>query len=234
MRGREVVFHTAVAVVQQRKRCRSALASFPRRALPRVLRGRRSSPTSRAEQPYDCAGSAKIEGLGIALRRAARRRRPDGARRPAADRARRDARRSSGVRRPAARRERRDALSRPDCRSPRTLPAASVPVPVRGRFAGSATSSSENPKRARAFLKALGYPRPLASLAIERRSTSIPMQRILAGLLAPLLAGQDARLAVGGGMPRSRRSRCRARRGSRTRAGCASCRSSAPPRCCSR
>ena len=66
MRGRSVVFHTAVAVVQ-------ASTGFAGTALSRVTaRFRLLSDTEidhylRTEQPYDCAGSAKVETLGIAL-----------------------------------------------------------------------------------------------------------------------------------------------------------------------
>lgn len=66
MRGRTVTFQTAVAVV--------CLASgFEQAALAAVkVRFRQLSDEAiehylRAEQPYDCAGSAKSEGLGIAL-----------------------------------------------------------------------------------------------------------------------------------------------------------------------
>jgi len=66
MRGRTVVFHTAVAVV-----CRAT--GFAASALvPVTVRMRQLSDVEierylRAETPYDCAGSAKIETLGIAL-----------------------------------------------------------------------------------------------------------------------------------------------------------------------
>ncbi len=66
MSGHEVVFQTALAVVCQAR-------SFEAVELaPVVVRFRRLSPVDietylRAEQPYDCAGSAKSEGLGIAL-----------------------------------------------------------------------------------------------------------------------------------------------------------------------
>ena len=66
MRGRTVIFQTAVAVV--------CLASgFEQAALAAVkVRFRQLSDEAienylQAEQPYDCAGSAKSEGLGIAL-----------------------------------------------------------------------------------------------------------------------------------------------------------------------
>ena len=66
MRGRIVVFQTAVAVV-------CAATGFAESALvPVTVRMRELSDAEierylRAESPYDCAGSAKIETLGIAL-----------------------------------------------------------------------------------------------------------------------------------------------------------------------
>jgi len=66
MRGRTVVFHTAVSVV-------CGAAAFEASDLARVqVRFRALTDDEierylRAEQPYDCAGSAKSEGLGIAL-----------------------------------------------------------------------------------------------------------------------------------------------------------------------
>jgi len=66
LRGRTVVFQTAVAVV-------CAATGFAESALvPVAVRMRDLSDAEierylRAEQPYDCAGSAKIETLGIAL-----------------------------------------------------------------------------------------------------------------------------------------------------------------------
>jgi len=66
MSGQTVVFHTAVAVV-----CRES--GFAQTELAPVrVRFRTLAPDDierylQAEQPYDCAGSAKSEGLGIAL-----------------------------------------------------------------------------------------------------------------------------------------------------------------------
>jgi septum formation protein len=66
MSGRTVVFHTALAVVR-------AGDGFARSArVPVVVRFRDLSAAEidtylRLEQPYDCAGSAKCETLGIAL-----------------------------------------------------------------------------------------------------------------------------------------------------------------------
>lgn len=66
MRGQAVLFHTAVAVV-------CADSGFAQQAMAEVrVRFRSLSDDEieaylRAETPYDCAGSAKSEGLGIAL-----------------------------------------------------------------------------------------------------------------------------------------------------------------------
>ena len=66
MRGQTVVFQTAVAVVCQ------ATGFEQMEVAPVRVRFRDLSDTEievylQAEQPYDCAGSAKSEGLGIAL-----------------------------------------------------------------------------------------------------------------------------------------------------------------------
>jgi septum formation protein len=66
MRGRTLVFQTAVAVV-------CAASGFahsdvaPVRVVFRPLNDAAIETYLRAETPYDCAGSAKSEGLGIAL-----------------------------------------------------------------------------------------------------------------------------------------------------------------------
>lgn len=66
MRGQTVIFHTAVAVV-------CAATGFEQLDLAAVnvvfrdLDDGEIERYLRAEQPYDCAGSAKSEGLGIAL-----------------------------------------------------------------------------------------------------------------------------------------------------------------------
>ncbi|WP_325545464.1 Maf family protein [Ramlibacter sp.] len=66
MSGRTVVFQTALAVV-----CREtqyeALDLAAVRVSFRSLTDAEIEAYLRAEQPYDCAGSAKSEGLGIAL-----------------------------------------------------------------------------------------------------------------------------------------------------------------------
>lgn len=66
MQGREVVFHTALAVLgpepdRLQVDCVPTIVrmrSLPRAALDHYLH---------SDQPYDCAGAAKIESLGIAL-----------------------------------------------------------------------------------------------------------------------------------------------------------------------
>lgn len=66
MRGQTVVFQTAVAVVCQATGF-SQVALAPVRAVFRSLSDEAIEQYLRAETPYDCAGSAKSEGLGIAL-----------------------------------------------------------------------------------------------------------------------------------------------------------------------
>ena len=66
MRGHTVVFHTAVAVVCHASGfVQTDLA--PVRVRFRDLSDAEIERYLRAEQPYDCAGSAKSEGLGISL-----------------------------------------------------------------------------------------------------------------------------------------------------------------------
>lgn len=64
MSGREVVFQTAVAIVAP------GLAAIERaevRVRVRALSDAAIEAYLRADEPYDCAGSAKVESLGIAL-----------------------------------------------------------------------------------------------------------------------------------------------------------------------
>ena len=66
MRGQTVVFQTAVAVVcQDTGFAQTDLAAV--RVVFRKLSDAEIETYLRTEQPYDCAGSAKSEGLGIAL-----------------------------------------------------------------------------------------------------------------------------------------------------------------------
>ncbi len=66
MRGKEVVFHTALCLYN------SASGGAETCVVPYAVRFRPYSDAQienylRREQPYDCAGSARAEGLGIAL-----------------------------------------------------------------------------------------------------------------------------------------------------------------------
>jgi len=66
MRAKEVVFHTALCL------CRAASGRAQTRVVPYYVRFREYSDAQierylQLEQPYDCAGSARCEGLGIAL-----------------------------------------------------------------------------------------------------------------------------------------------------------------------
>lgn len=64
MQGRRLVFHTALAVVA---RGQTFVESVPTTVSFRRLRRDALEAYLRSDQPYDCAGAAKIESLGIAL-----------------------------------------------------------------------------------------------------------------------------------------------------------------------
>jgi septum formation protein len=66
MSGRTVVFHTAVSVLA-RSPAFAGSAVVPVTVRFRSLTDREIERYLRAEEPYDCAGSAKCETLGIAL-----------------------------------------------------------------------------------------------------------------------------------------------------------------------
>ena len=66
MRGQTVIFQTAVAVMCQATGF-SQVALAPVRVVFRALSDEAIQQYLRAETPYDCAGSAKSEGLGIGL-----------------------------------------------------------------------------------------------------------------------------------------------------------------------
>ena len=66
MQGRRVVFHTAVAVVRPDTGFAQVVLA-PVRVLFRPLSDAEIERYLQLEQPYDCAGSAKCEALGIAL-----------------------------------------------------------------------------------------------------------------------------------------------------------------------
>lgn len=70
MRGREVVFHTALCLWDGRQedpQAAAQLEDIKTTVQFRDLPDAELDAYLRIEQPYDCAGSAKNEGLGIAL-----------------------------------------------------------------------------------------------------------------------------------------------------------------------
>lgn len=69
MRGREVLFHTALCLLDNRAgaACRLQRENVMTRVRFRHLPDAELDAYLRIEQPYDCAGSAKNEALGIAI-----------------------------------------------------------------------------------------------------------------------------------------------------------------------
>lgn len=65
--GREMHFHTAVCVIDTRKRDHRSLATDITRVRFRDLTSLEIDRYLEREQPFDCAGSFKSEALGIAL-----------------------------------------------------------------------------------------------------------------------------------------------------------------------
>lgn len=66
MSGRRVLFHTAVCLLNART-VAERYASVPTEVQYRILSRDAIEAYLAADRPYDCAGSAKIESLGIAL-----------------------------------------------------------------------------------------------------------------------------------------------------------------------
>ena len=66
MSGQTVRFHTAVCVLDARSQVERT-AVVPTEVVFRTLSPALIERYLRADEPYDCAGSARIEGLGIAL-----------------------------------------------------------------------------------------------------------------------------------------------------------------------
>jgi len=66
MRGRRVVFHTALCLLNVATG-RVQVQNSPTTVHFRNVSKAQIEHYLRIEQPYDCAGSAKIEGLGVAL-----------------------------------------------------------------------------------------------------------------------------------------------------------------------
>ncbi len=74
MRGRDVVFHTALCLLDTRPGAglRIQLEHIPTQVRFRDLSDAELDAYLRIERPYDCAGSAKNEALGIAILEAIR------------------------------------------------------------------------------------------------------------------------------------------------------------------
>lgn len=66
MQGREMVFHTALTLLNSRTG-RAQTRDVPTAVHIRTLTDAQIDAYLKKEQPYDCAGSAKSESLGIAL-----------------------------------------------------------------------------------------------------------------------------------------------------------------------
>lgn len=66
MQGRTVLFHTALALVRGAD-ARHCVDCVPTEVRFRQLDAQALDTYLRADQPYDCAGAAKIESLGICL-----------------------------------------------------------------------------------------------------------------------------------------------------------------------
>ncbi|GAA4019130.1 hypothetical protein GCM10022212_14070 [Actimicrobium antarcticum] len=70
MQGRSIVFHTALCVIDNRENRftpKTQVCNVQTLVTFRTLCESQLDAYLRIEQPYDCAGSAKNEGLGIAL-----------------------------------------------------------------------------------------------------------------------------------------------------------------------
>jgi 16S rRNA (cytidine1402-2'-O)-methyltransferase len=76
----------------------------------------------------------------------------------------------------------------------------SVPCAVRERICTLEAFVAENAKTARAFLKVLDYPRPLAQTPISELNEHTPASALI-GLLQPLLEGRDLGLLSEAGCP---------------------------------
>ena len=67
MRGKRVIFHTALCVAHHAATIETQIQDVQTAVTFRDLPDEELDAYLRIEQPYDCAGSAKNEGLGIAL-----------------------------------------------------------------------------------------------------------------------------------------------------------------------
>lgn len=200
MRGRSVSFLTALCLLNaQRDTERTALATNI--VTFRDLTDDEIERYLRREQPYDCAGSAKSEGLGIAMISRMQGDDPNALIGLPADRACRHAQARGRGRTVSAR-----------CGTgPGSLFLIPVPLgdaapsqvlaaEVIGRVKALDYFVAEKAKSARAFLKAIGVQRPLLDIEI-REIGADPVQRELDALLVPLSRGRDAGLISEAGCP---------------------------------
>ena len=67
MRGQTVAFHTAVAVVRPATQFSRVESSLVRATFRADISDAELDHYLHLDQPYDCAGSAKVESLGIVL-----------------------------------------------------------------------------------------------------------------------------------------------------------------------
>ncbi|SRR5882672_351747 len=81
-----------------------------------------------------------------------------------------------------------------------TAAEAAIPAAALHRARSLDYLIAENPKSARAFLKRIGYPRPLQEIRIERLDHNTRAADVTS-LLQPVLAGRDAGLLSEAGMP---------------------------------
>lgn len=81
-----------------------------------------------------------------------------------------------------------------------SAPSDVLPAGVQSRLRALRHFFAENPKSARAFLKVIGHPGPLAALAIERLAPA-PAPQEVAQLLAPVRAGASAAVLAEAGAP---------------------------------
>ncbi len=230
--GKTVVFHTALALLDTATgECQTALVDV--RSTYRFLSAAEIEAYLRRDEPYDCAGSVRSEGLGIALFE--RIESDDPTALIGLPLIRLD--RHAALRRRAGARARQRSMPGRLYLVPNLLgvvaPDAVLPARTIAVARGLARYVVENAKPARAFLKSLAPERPLREIHIEELGES-PARERCAELLAPARAGHDLGAALRRGLPRRSRIRvpCSSRR--RIAKASSSSRWSARRRSCSR
>lgn len=199
MRGRTVIFHTALCVCDG-PTGRRQIVNVPTTVTFREFTDAHIERYLAREQPYDCAGSAKIEGLGIALVEHVSSDDPTAL--PGLPLTRLITMlRNEGI-------EVIQAATMPGTGTLYLIPTALggsdpgpfLPSSTLRVLSGLTRFIVENPKSARQFLKAAGHPHPLRSLdfrVLDEHTTDDE----LPDLLDPLRAGQDWGLMSEAGCP---------------------------------